>query len=559
MDLDVLNTPADLPNEGSEAATLPNQIRVSWADVKAGRAYVRIPFVGKLLLFHWAGAPWSDKDPDACLHPLQVEVIAHRERERLVNGGSRLGKSVLGGCDGIDEAMVPGSKMAVVAQRYDHVGAEWQYIYHGLRKLFIDCPQAFRRIVFKHQAAYHDYEYSTIWGSEGRGYSVEADEGAALLGREFTRVVVGEGSHVSKMILEKRILRALDSALMARRGGYKQRETGKLSIYTTPKEFEGLSAAEWERVQKQTKRCPELLHYGAAHYVETVWIREASVLENPAYDRTVYEARRRSMSADAFEEQYAGKMTYRSGRVLNKYREELHTLPLPKPDDIRKMRLGVGIDTGAYTGLVLGGIDRKKRGWILGEVYTEQEQTTNTLVDFRQMVVEILGPAFGVYEFELLKDYIDLWVIDPASQHKIDIAAMLDVSLQGPQTEEGGKFELIPTLELVNDQFESNQLVLADTLAVLPDQLRKYIWKTVRAGQRGAATAPAIKEPRKEFDHLIDAMRFLMVTLRVEGPTEEEKPVTTFKAEWEQAQRQRLWNPLKEMMEKAEEEGGIPC
>lgn len=534
-------------------------ISVSWQDVKEGRAYVRIPLFAKLLLLHWAGAPWSDKDPDATLHPMQVESIAHQEREKIVHGGSRLGKSVLGGCDIIDELMIPGSKPAVVAQRYDHVGAEWQYVYHGMRQLFRDCYQAFRRITFKHQASYHDYECATIWGSEARGFSVEADEGAALLGKEFTKIVVGEGSHVSKMILEKRIFRALDSALMTRRGGYKQRETGKLSIYTTPKEFEGCSASEWERVQKQTKRDPSKLHYGTASYVETVWIREASVLENPAYDREVFNARRASMSRDAFEEQYGGKMTYRSGRVLKSYREELHTIPMPAPEKIRRMRLGVGIDTGAYTAFMLGGLDPLNRVTLLGEVYTEQEQLEFTLREFREMVVRILGPVFRVDDFELLKDYIDLWVIDPASQHKIDISAKLDISLQGPQTDQGGKFELIPTLETMDTHFELNQLLLVEDLAFLPDQIRKYIWKTVRAGQRGAATAPAIKEPRKEYDHCIDASRFLEITLRNEGVLEEEKPATTFADEWKAAQRARLTGPLQQMLADAEEQGGIPC
>ena len=103
------------------------KLTISWADVASGRARLRIPPAGQILLLHWAGAPWSDKNPDATLSPLQLEVLFRKERERILHGGSGVGKSVLGGCCGLLEAAIPHSKLAVVAQRFDHVGREWQF------------------------------------------------------------------------------------------------------------------------------------------------------------------------------------------------------------------------------------------------------------------------------------------------------------------------------------------------------------------------------------------------------------------------------------------------
>ena len=540
-----------------EVSPVAPTITVTWADVMEGRAYIRLPFVSKLLLAHWAGAPWSNKDPDANLHALQVEVLAHREREKLVHGASRLGKSVLGGVEAIEELMYPGAKLAVIAQRYDHVGAEWQYVHGGMGRLFP--PQAFKRRVFKHQAMYHDYDVETIWGSRGRGYSVDSDEGAALLGQEFTRLIYGEGSHISQDIHEKRALRAVDSALMRRRGGYRQRETGKISIYTTPKEYSGCSAAEWERVMKQTGRQPERLHYDAAPYPETVWMREADILENPHYDRAVYEARKASLSRAAFEEQYQGRMTFRTGRVLHHFDEDRHLIRRPTPDEIRAMNLGVGIDTGAYTALVLGGIAPDGRKFALGETYTRQQTLQDTLADFRVMMLETLGPVFRTDRFDDLLPHVDSWVIDPASQHKLEFMAEIDVALSTPLSLEGGKLELLPSLEVVNNWFATDDLFISEDLEDLQGQLRRYVWKTVRAGLRGSARAPAIKEPRKEEDHIIDAMRFLMFYLQLLGPREAAPNAPDFQTAWKNAQRDRITGPLRDVLAQARSRpGGIP-
>lgn len=133
------------PKESRAAAKL----RVSPSDIVEQRAFIRVSPEAKVKLCHLAGAPWWDKDENAKLSKLQVEVLGRPEREKIVHGGSRLGKSVLGGCEGIIEAMLPHSKTAIVAARYDHVAHEFQYVHQGMRKLFEGVPQAFVRLVFR--------------------------------------------------------------------------------------------------------------------------------------------------------------------------------------------------------------------------------------------------------------------------------------------------------------------------------------------------------------------------------------------------------------------------
>lgn len=541
--------------QGRGALSRAPSIRITFQDVLDRRAYIRIGPEARIRLCHRAGAPWNDKAPDAELHDLQQEVLRRRERQKIVHGGSRLGKSVLGGCEGVVEAMIPFSKLAVIAQRYDHVGAEWQYVHRGLKTLFEGKPQAFKRLTFKHQANYHDYDFETLWGSRGRGYSVESDEGAALLGQEFSRMILGEGSHISHNIYERRILRAADGWLMqSKQGAF--REGGYISIYTTPKQdYEGCSAAEWERIQKQTKRQPETLHYGNVPFAESYWIREADVLENPYYDRKVYEARKRSMSKDAFEEQYGGKMTFRTGRVLKSFTEDRHLVAHPTSKQIQKMRLGVGIDPGTYKGIVFAGIDRSHRLWALGEVYTQQQTFVDTCHDLREAFVNFMAPVRGYpmpvdeegyrKAFDELQESVDVWVIDPAAQDKIDWMSELDVTLSTPVGMEGGKLELLPSVERMDDWFKLGRAVVSEECDILPDQIRKYVWKQRKAPTRGAAKAPVIVEPRKEYDHLIDACRFVWTMLAQMGPTDEAPSPVSIHEAWEQAQKERLFGPLK--------------
>ncbi len=533
-------------------------IKISFRDVIERRAYIRLGPDAKVALATKAGAPWFDKDPSAPLHDRQIEALRRREREKIIHGGSRWGKSVLGGSEGVCEAMLPWSNLAVVASRYDHVGKEWQYVYRGLKTLFKDAPQALIRLKFIHRPSQHDYDYETIWGATGRGFSVDADEGAALLGSAFTRMIFGEGSHIGQEILEKKAMRALDGALMENQEkNLPQTETGFLTIYTTPKEYEGCSAAEWARVMKQTKNEPRKYWYGVVPFAQTLWMREADVTENPYYSKDVYAARKETMSKEAFDEQYRGRMTFKTGRVLKEFNEDLHVFEgQPPPELVRRMTLGIGIDTGAYFGAVLGGIVRDNDGEIrrykLGNTYLSQMDIYSALAEVERMVVDTLGPVFDTEEFGAIVKAIPVFAIDPASQHKPEIHAhweAYDVALSSAPGLHGGKLELEPSLEVMRSWIVNGAWVVSDDCQELIEQIRRYVWKTVKAA--GQKNAPVVKEPRKAFDHLIDAARFLDFALEVEGLRPDPMPAMTIEAVMEKAQKDRIFGPLRAIMEEA--------
>lgn len=535
------------------------EIRVRFEDILEGRAYLRIPFAGKVILAHMAGAPWADKAPDACLHGAQVEILSRRERTKVCHGGSRFGKSVLAACEGIVDLMLYLSRIAVIAARYDHVNAEFEYIARGMRTIFRNHPAVFKTFLHVHKPSNYRYMIETVWGASCQGFSTDADDGAALLGKEFSRAILGEGSHIDTEIYEKRIARAVDGWLMQSTGGM-VRPGGWVSIYTTPKEYGGCSASLWERVHRETKREPEKRHFGAVPFQRTTYLREADVLENPYFDRQVYEERRATLDRAAFEETYQGKMTYRTGRIYKEFSEERHVFEtFPKAEWMRQMRWGVGIDTGTYFAASLVGLDREGILWNVAEVYGEQRTIIEDCEEVKQMVSEVLGRTFGTEDFDLLKDRIEFWITDPASQHKIEISELLDLGVSDPipLDMQDGKFHQEPTIEAVRDLFKGNRIRIHEDCVYTVDQLRKYVWKQQKVAGSVGSKAPVVVVPKKGYDHLCDSLRFITLSLVSFGPAEEEADPVSVQEAWEQHQRDCLHGPLRDLKRRANEQGPV--
>ena len=519
-------------------------------DLEEGAAFIRYSKEGKLQFLHDAGAPWNDQDPKAQLSKLQVECLEHEEREKIIHGGSGVGKSVLGACEALLEISLPNRKMAIVAANYRHCHKEFKYIYDGFRKVWgvhmaneLKCvarPQTFHM------------EIDTIWGSNCGAISTERDDGSALLGSEYDLLVLGEGSHVKQDILNKKIWRALDRRIKQFGDNKYSRKTGRLVIFTTPKSYDGCSAAEWERVLDAHKgQLDGLALSRGTPWEQSVWLREANCLENPSYNMKIFEAARKKLPADAFAEQYEGKMIRRSGLVYKEYNEGLHTAPMPTVDLINRMRLGIGIDTGKHFAAVLTGVDMTGHIWLLGEVRASEQLTSENCDDIKFMIVEVLGPVYGVEvetdnpdlrlspdsyrkainaAYRQLQNKIDMWVIDPASQQKEDIADELDVGLEHYSQ------ELLPSIDKVRSFFGLSEITVVEEIISFVREIKKYTWEEKR--QRTALEARP--EPRKGNDHLLDAFRFVVIPLDQEGPLATPKVSVNIYEAMREAQRKSV-------------------
>jgi hypothetical protein len=375
-----------------------------------------------------------------------------------------------------------------------------------------------------------------------------------LLGREFTDVILGEGSHISQSLRERRIQRAIDGALMNLQEG--REDFGNFFIFTTPRGYEGCAAHRVEQIRKQGKGDKTILEYGKVSWPETCWIREADILENPAYDARAFESARRTLDKAAFDEQYRGKMTFRTGRVYTEFDEDRHVVPMPKPAHLAEMKFFVGIDTGAYFGAVLVGIDRDARLYIVAETYTQKVKIGDSAEELREAIVLALKDALGTEEWDLIRARIDRFVVDPASQHKLELIDELELDSISTPTRGQGKFDLIPTIDICRHLFMQDKLFIVDDLGWTIDQIRKYVWKQTKTV---GSKEPVIREPRKDYDHLMDSMRIATVPLHEDGPYEDAPPAVTWAEEWERARKERFHGPLRDMLQRADIEGGMEC
>lgn len=516
-------------------------VRITLSDLMGGGAYVHLPFEAKVKLLHKAGAPWNDHDPKARLSPVQQEALRRRERELLLHGGSGLGKSVLGASFGLVELAIPGSKTAIVGATYDDCAAEFAYVYQGFLELF--GRNGASKLIYKNSLQHHDMQIETWWGSRIVCLSMDREDGAAALGKEFDLLILAEAAGISTFVLRNRLLRAIDRRSKSLSGGH-QRETGRIVLFTTPRGQTGCSTDEWERVVETTGGKPERLHFGNAPWHETVWIREANVLENPSYSREVFEARRKTLDADSFAEQYLGKITRRSGAVMKEFDRERHMKPRPSAGMIRRMRLGWGIDTGKNFAAILAGVTPENKKYVLAEVYTKEYSTSMNCDDIRAATVEALREAYPEHAqgretveaiFETLKDAIDVWYADSASQHKEDLAEQLDVPILF------AKIELLSSLSSLRDMFRDDSIQLSDELVWLPWELVRLAWKPQT--ERNTFSASRYM-PQSGNDHAVDALRFVLSGLDQFGVPDERSALPSFEEAFERQTRYEAFGHL---------------
>lgn len=528
-------------------------VTVRFEDVVRGRATIQLPFGARLKLLQRAGMPWNDLDPDAEISELQKELLAREERLTIVHGGSGVGKSVLGAAFALVKLSIPLRLIWIVAPTYDLCAAEFQYVWSGFHQLYgTECAA---RASFVNTVRVHDMEISTIWGSRVLCFSLDRQEGQSVLGKEADEIILGEGSQIAYTIFQRKLLRAADRRAKVTKSGF-ARQTGYVRIFTTPNEFEGTSAGEWERVMKTTDRKPERMQLPNVPWHRSVYMREADVLENPAYSREVYDERKQTLEKEAFDEQYRGKMTRRSGLVVKEYDPRVHKIQRDSipTEMLRTMRFGFGFDTGKHFAAILAGLSREPKLYLLGEVYTQEWSISENAQAVKELLVEVLGPVFRVSEpddatdsevivmkkFQLLSGKVDMWAVDPSSQNKEDLMEHLDCPIDFE------KFDLLPSIDRVRDLFRDDFVRLCEECEWLEWELGRYIWRPIL--QRGVP-GRTMYEPRKKDDHAIDAMRFLLSRLFELGPSKDDAAPTTFEENWERQQRYEIVGHLVQKME----------
>jgi len=505
-----------------------NPVTITFESFLRGEAHIHLPLEAKLWLLKKAGAPWNDKDPEATVSPIQTDALSREDRELLILGGTGLGKSALGGMFAMIELLLPKKNVAIIAQFYKHVGDEFKYIVEGLKNLFPDgmWRTAFPVLKCTNQLKYQEYQVTSIWGSEAKGYSAGEQEGAMILGSGFDLVVCGEGDLIPYGVYTRKIRRSMDRRAMKTGPGYR---TGRIVMFTTPAFGEGAASCIFNRVMDETNGKLELAAFPNVPWAESVWIRSGSFLDNPSNSVEVYEATKKMLlkdDPDAFYEQYEGQLRKRSGVVLKEFDRSTHVVEMPPVAVLRQMRFGVGIDPGSKFGAVLVGKTRDNKYYVLAEAYNEFTRVKENVDTLKDRCVDVLAPLIGFKpgadsdaDWKKIEHLIEGVFVDRASEQKLEIEDEIGTNTEFVALDVQG------TISSLRQMMVENRFLVVDECVQWIKDAGRYTFKT----QKGMDTFVKTGEIRKSHDHLVDATRYIIFgCMELLDPTEDRPVALSF-------------------------------
>lgn len=535
-------------------------IRVSFRDIASRRAFIRLPPEAKVKLAKRAGAPWSEVNPDADLSEEQKDVLRKRERTGVIEGGTGLGKSMLGGIECGCALMLPFDRASFIGDKFDHVGKEFYYTWRFMRALFKGHPAAFTKLEYIRRKDYHVYVCNTIWGSTFIPLSMDQDAGGSALGEFIHFVGLCEGSQISVRVLDTKILRAADRALQKRPGCSSDvRETGFVRAFTTPDGAEGSARELVERAQRETKGRLERLAYRAAGFIGSFFHLVAKSTMNPQFSTNVMAHRKRTMTPQSYAEVYGGEAAPHAGRVYPLIQSR-HVRPFPTPAEMRAMRFGLGIDTGNNYAAVLVGLDPKRRLWALGEHYEAKVGIADKLTGTDEMLCRVFG-RMGIEAktqeetLRIASRMLDILIWDRSSQFKTEISEHFpDVACCDPYRAEG-IFDLLPTIDQMLEMLKNDQCLVVDECEDGLTEFNKYIWQQRPSPARKGYFVE--RKPIDDFNHWLDAWRYVCIPLFQEGPLTETRNALEVAQEFnEENDWQFPHKQLARILRQAEEDGG---
>jgi len=486
---------------------------ITWPEIFMGHAEVVIPPEALIELAHMAGAPWNKTDPHARLSPLQCEIITAPERVKVVFGGSRGGKSIAGACIGLGQLMIPNSQIALIGANYEHCAKEFGYIWEGFFRLFprTACTEA----QFLTRKPHFSMRLTTVWGSSVQVYSVLQKEGTQILGNEYDLAILCEAAQFSSDVYGNKIERALLGRAKRRTVDGYLRRTGRSVLLTTPKGLGGASYDLYNAARQRTRGdLGKLLIANGAEWFDSFYFKQCDVRElNPTYPIEAFEAARKLLKKKDFDEQFLGKAVVRSGLVYSSFSEDgcvLEKNRRPSNDELRRCTFGVGIDTGSNFAAVLAGIAPSGKVYVVGEAFEVGLNTKGNADAVLAMVDQFLGPLFPNP-----KEAVSIWAIDVNSQNILDLEDALEVSFYYQ------KYDLLDSIGHLDLRMGQGLIYFDEDLTSLLHEMRSYRFKPQKE------QAPGQKDRPTGEDHLLDAMRYLLMQLFDMGPPEEAKNAMT--------------------------------
>ena len=520
-------------------------------DIAEKRAYIELDAQAKIDLCHKAGAPFSG-DPAHILFPEQAQVITAPEREVYWSGGSRLGKSVAGGCVADCNLVIPNQRIAIIADTYNLAEKEFAYAFEGFDNLFGE--QAALIYDYTNVGNQHKMRIDTVWGSTLQVFVMGTDYLDSIMGSEWDIAISGEGSKLPGWVVRTKVWRALSGRSKILSNGFRLL-TGRFYGLTTPDGERGYPQERLDELKAQSRGNLGSFRLGAKYFdfetqeektrewSDSVFHRTDPVTARPSYPKEEFESAKRRLGEDSpeFQEQFLGLSVRRSGVILNRFVEELHQFTIPNRITQREawvqwiaqlatMRFGIGCDFGQNFGAALLGQDRDGVVRVLGEVFNKNKITSEDARDIKRMCIRVLGPLAGEpdvayrnedieMQWRMIKKHVEFIWVDPAGQSdKQNLHHYLNHPLGWSAN------ELVPTLRVMNEMFASNKILLEKNLFQLPNEIKNLVWKPSKKGIGAEASTDVPSGTR----HVCDAVRYALMQMVALGKPNAPPIATSF-------------------------------
>lgn len=212
-------------------------------------------------------------------------------------------------------------------------------------------------------------------------------------------------------------------------------------------------------------------------------VENPSSLDNPYYPRQEYERAKRTLPEWKFKMLFEGKFTKPAGLIYDDY-ETVEPFDIPES----WYRFG-GVDFGFNNPFAVIWLAENPQ---TGEIYAYKEfKRSGLTVDDMEKVLK--------------KEKCSVYYGDPASKETLETLKSRGINIRP------AKKDVLAGISFVQSLFKSRKLKVFRNLVYTLDELNSYQWETDRTGE-------ILDKPRKENDHLCDALRYSVFTYSSDKP-----------------------------------------
>jgi hypothetical protein len=238
--------------------------------------------------------------------------------------------------------------------------------------------------------------------------------------------------------------------------------------------------------------------------------------DNPYIDKQEIENIRQQVTTDYFNQEYLAQFTRFTGLIYKEFNQSTHVDYFEHEFNSHAEYLfGLDFAVRGYTASVCAKLVPSGDIYILDEYKTDNDTALNHGTRIKEMLLKYA-------DMERWTGYADPagWIKN--QQRGSQVWSLADEYLEMGLPIAQANNQVIPGINYVRQQFQSNKVHIHIRCTKLVDEIMQYQWKDQPDKQVGMKNAP--EEVRKVNDHIIDATRYMLYSKPT--PPDEARPYT---------------------------------